>query len=76
MVAIRYYRRMNLSDLYKSEGIAALGRLADATQSSRKYLYQCATTSRRPSPDLAVKLIAADPRLTLDDLYAASKQAV
>lgn len=63
---------MNLSDIYRNEGFAALKRLAAATGADPQYLRQCATNWRgkRPSPALAQRLIAVDPRITLDALYA------
>lgn len=60
---------MNLQTLYETEGSAALNRLAEATGANRKYLYQCATGRKVPSPKLACALVAADARLTLDDIY-------
>lgn len=61
---------MNLSDIHRLDGPAGLRRLADATGTIEKYLYQCATGRKTPSPALAKALVAADPRLTLDDIYA------
>lgn len=65
---------MNLHDIYQEGGFAALRRLAEATGSDPQYLWQCATRWRgkQPSLRLARALIAADPRLTLDAIYAAS----
>ena len=62
---------MNLSDIYEEEGIEALKKLAKETGADLQYLRQCATNwkNKRPSPDLAAKLIQADPRITWDDLY-------
>jgi hypothetical protein len=62
---------MNLSDIYDQEGIDGLRRLAKATGADAQYLRQCAThwRKKRPSPELAAKLIAADSRLTWEDLY-------
>lgn len=61
---------MTFHDLYQKEGAGLLNRLHIATGISRKYLYQCATGRRRPSPDYAVKLVQADERLTLDGIYS------
>ncbi len=69
-VAIRYYARMDLSDLYRTEGISGLSKLAEAAKTDPKYLYHCATGRRTPSPSLARRLVQADSRLTLDDIYA------
>lgn len=65
---------MNLHDIYREEGFAGLKRLAEATGSHPQYLRQCATRWRgkRPSPDLAWRLIEADPRLTFEAIYAPS----
>ena len=62
---------MNPYDLYEEGGFPALKRLAEAAGTDPQYLRQCATPWRgkRPSPELAMRLIAAEPRLTLDDLY-------
>ena len=57
-----------LSNLYKKEGGALFKRLHIATGASKKYLYQLATGRRRPSPDLAQKLIDAEPSLTLEGI--------
>lgn len=61
---------MSPSTLYEQEGARWLTRLHEATGINRKYLYQCATGRRQPSPDYAKKMVAADPRLTLDGIYA------
>lgn len=63
---------MNLQDIYREEGYSGLKRLAEATGSDPRYLRQCATRWRgkRPSPELAVRLIEADPRLTFEAMYA------
>lgn len=62
---------MNLRDLYEKEGFDALKALAKSAGTDPQYLRQCATNWRgkRPSPDLARRLIAADPRLTWEDMY-------
>lgn len=60
---------MNLTDLYQSEGYAAITRLAQRVGANPKYLYQCATGRRRPSPELAFKLIDAEPRLQFEAMY-------
>lgn len=57
-----------LSHLYRQEGPNLLDRLAVATGANRKYLYQLATGRRRPSPELARDLAAADERMTVDEL--------
>jgi hypothetical protein len=63
---------MNLLDIHRAEGLNGLRRLAHEAGTDATYLWQLATAWRgkKPSPDLAKRLIAADPRLTLDDLYA------
>lgn len=57
---------MDLSDLSPTER----AELAAKVGCNPKYLYQCATQWRgkRPSPELARTLVAADPRLTLEEL--------
>ncbi len=67
---------MNLFDIYQEGGRKALNRLAEAVGSDGAYLWQCATRwsskggkPKEPSAVLARKLIKADPRLTMDDLY-------
>lgn len=60
---------MSPSTLYRQEGSDWLNRLAEATGINRKYLYQCATGRRQPSPEYAKRMIAADNRLTLDGIY-------
>ncbi len=60
---------MDLKDIYDKEGIAGLTSIADTVGCSAKYLYQCATERRCPSPAMARKLIAADSRLSFDDMY-------
>ena len=56
---------MNLSDIYKEEGYSGLKRLAELTGANPQYLRQCASgwKGKRPSPELAEKLVNADPRL-------------
>lgn len=63
---------MNLHDIYQEGGFAALRRLAEAAGTDPQYLRQCATgwRGKQPSPKLARRLIAAEPRLTLDALYS------
>ena len=58
----------NLYDLYKKEGASVFRRLNEATGANQKYLYQIAIGVRRPSPDLAKKLVEADSSLTLEGL--------
>jgi hypothetical protein len=62
---------MNLSDIYKEGGFGALKRLAEITGNDPQYLRQIATgwRGKRPSPELAMRLIEADPRLTLAELF-------
>ena len=60
---------MNLQDIYQQEGPEGLDKLAAAAACNPKYLYQCATGRRCPSPAMARKLIAADSRLSFDDMY-------
>lgn len=62
---------MNLADIYDSEGFDGLKRLAEATGTSPQYLRQIATgwRNKRPSPELAARLIDIDSRLSWDDLY-------
>ena len=66
---------MNLSDIYADGGFAALRRLAVEVGATPVYLYQCSKGMRFPSPAMAWRLIEADPRLTLEDLYAAARPA-
>lgn len=68
---------MNLRELYDEGGFAALKRLAEAANTDPQYLRQCAKgwRGKRPSPDLALRLIAAEPRLTLEDLYGQAASA-
>lgn len=61
---------MNLADLYKAEGKQGLESLAKVAECSPAYLYQCATYRKTPAPKFALKLIAHEPRLSLEDLYA------
>jgi hypothetical protein len=55
--------------IYQAEGSGWLNRLAEVSGINRKYLYQCATGRRQPSPEYARRMIAADNRLTLDEIY-------
>jgi len=61
---------MNLSDIYQQEGFAGLKRLAEATDSNAVYLRQCAVgfRNKRPSPELALRLVEADNRLDFQAL--------
>ena len=63
---------MNLSDIYANEGLDSLKGLARKTGSDAQYLRQCATgwKNKRPSPELAAKLIVADKRITYNSLYS------
>jgi hypothetical protein len=63
---------MNLKDIHEKEGRKALVRLADLVGCNPKYLEQLARGSRFPSPTLAFKLIAAEPRLKFESLYEAA----
>lgn len=60
---------MNLSDLYQECGRTVLRELSRRCGVGEKYLYQCATGRRVVSPALAKGLVAADRRLTLDEIY-------
>ena len=68
---------MNLSDIYKNEGIAGLRRLSDATGANLQYLRQCATgwRGKRPSPELAMRLVESDSRLNFKSLLLPDKAA-
>lgn len=69
LVAIRYCAPMNtLRHLVECDGPGILDRLHDQTGINRKYLYQLATGRRRPSADLAKRLVDADSRLTIEGL--------
>lgn len=57
-----------LSSLYAKEGPSVFARLHNATGANQKYLYQIATGVRKPSADLARRLVEADPSLTLEGL--------
>ncbi len=61
---------MTLFEVYESGGRKALAALAKAAGTDTTYLYQLATgwRGKRPSPDLCKRLIAADPRLSYEDL--------
>lgn len=61
---------MNLSQIYETEKLEGLKRLAEQVGCSWRYLYQCATHRKTISPELAQRCIAADGRLSLDDIYA------
>lgn len=65
---------MNLADFYHTEGAAFLNRLHQDTGISRPYLYQLATGVRCPSPRMAWRLIEAEPRLTIDEIFAKQKK--
>lgn len=62
---------MNLNDIYQEGGFPALKLLAKKAGTDAQYLRQCATRWRgkRPSPELAWKLMDADSRLTWEDIY-------
>lgn len=56
---------MKLSDLTPQERRD----LADRAGTNPVYLYQCGAGLRQPSPDLAKRLMRADPRLTWESIY-------
>lgn len=62
---------MNLHDIYEEGGFSSLKALGEAVGADPRYLHQCATgwRGKKPSPTLAAKLIAADPRISWEDLY-------
>ena len=60
---------MNLSDIYAEERFHGLSVLAEKVGANAKFLYQCATGRRRPSPEMGWRLVDADPRLKFEDLY-------
>ncbi len=66
---------MNLHDIYKEGGFKALRDLGNKVGADPRYLHQCATgwRGKKPSPALALKLVEADPRLSLDDIYTQGK---
>lgn len=55
---------MKLSDLSPQER----AELAKKVKKNEVYIYQCSTGFRNPSAKLARNLVAADPRLTLEEL--------
>jgi len=57
-----------ISELYKQEGSPFLNNLHRATGANRAYLYQIAVGLRRPSPELARRLVLADNRLSFERL--------
>lgn len=66
---------MNLADIYAADGIKGLTRIAQLVDVRPKYLYQLAKGKsgrgkKRPSPELAWRLVEADPRIKFEDLYA------
>lgn len=64
---------MNLQDLFAAEGRQGLIKLAEKVGCHHKYLWQCATGRREPSPDLARKLVASDSRLSIEAIYRRRK---
>lgn len=64
---------MNLKHLHSIEGAPGLQALAAKVGTSPKYLHQCATGPRMPSPAMAWRLCAADPRLVFEELYIAAR---
>jgi len=65
---------MDLAKLYSQEGAALLTSLHVATGLSRKYIYQCATGRRSPSPAVAMRMVEADPRLVFEEMYSNLKK--
>lgn len=59
---------MNLHDLYQSEGRKSLNLLAEKIQCNPHYLYHCAIGIKTPSPELVLKLVEAEPRLTKEQI--------
>ena len=57
-----------LNTLYIQEGNPVLDRIHELTGINRKYLYQIATGRRKPSARIAVRMIEAEPRLSLEGL--------
>lgn len=68
---------MDLSDVYRAEGMPGLRKLAERASVSSKYLYQLATgfQGRRCSPSFALKLAAIDPRLSVAQLVFGPKMS-
>lgn len=66
---------MDLSDIYRIEGIQGLRAVAERASVSPKYLYQLATRfqGRRCSPSFALRLAEVDPRLSVTHLVFGSK---
>lgn len=60
---------MNLNTLYLAEGQKGLNRLASLVGCNPKYLWQCANGRREPSPEMARKLVAADARLSIEEIF-------
>lgn len=56
---------MKLSDLTPQERRD----LAEKAGTNQMYLYQCGAGIRQPSPELAKRLMRADPRLTWESFY-------
>lgn len=66
-----------LRHLVECEGRGVLDQMHVRTGINRKYLYQLATNRRRPSADMAKRLVEADPRLTIEELlFPASAEQV
>ena len=70
IVANSHHEGMDLSDIYRTEGMQGLRKLAQRASVSSKYLYQLATgfQGRRCSPSFALRLAAIDPRLSVAQL--------
>lgn len=60
---------MNLRTLFEKEGFAGLVVLAKKADTDPRYLWQIADGRRTPSPKLANRLVAADKRLSLNDIF-------
>lgn len=63
---------MDLAKIYESEGFAGLAKLAERADCNPKYLYQCATGRKTPSPRLAKRLVEVDSRLSFEALFGVS----
>lgn len=59
---------MDLRNYFLSTRPAERKVLAEAVGTSVDYLYLCSTNKRKPGPALCMRLVAAEPRLTLGDL--------
>lgn len=59
---------MNLPTLFKILTPPEREALALACDASSEYLRMCANGWRKPGPELCKRLVAQEPRLTLEDL--------